>query len=138
METITIFIEEFAHIMLGLAEDGPLPPSKKNFYIELKDPSEKSVIVEMNEEVRQFIEHRGDAECAETDLRLIEVPHPLVEVMNKLAAELVLQNIKPTFISTFDWDYILIPADNLSDFEEIAKKHYQIEHKSIVNFWEKR
>lgn len=138
MDTITIFTEPFVHIMLGLAVDGPLPLNEKNFFIQMKDPSEKSVIMEMNEEVRQFIEHRGDPSYAETDLQLIEVPHPLVEVMNKLAAKLVLQNIKPTFISTFDWDYILIPADNLSDFEEIAKKHYQIEHKSIVNFWEKR
>lgn len=138
METITIFTEEFVHIMLGLAEDGPLPLNEKHFCIQMKDPSEKSVIMEVNEEVRRFIEHRGDAECAETDLRLIEVPHPVVEVMSKLAAELVLQNIKPTFISTFDWDYLLISAEDLQKFEEVAKKHYQIKHKSIVNFWEKK
>ena len=135
METITIFTEEFAHIMLGLAEDGPLPLNEKNFCIQIEDPSEKSVIMEVNTEVQKFIQHRGDPPYAETGLRLIKIQHPL-HLMNKLSADLIAQNIQLTFVSTFDWNYVLIPNENLHLFEEIAKKNYQIEHKSIVDFWE--
>ena len=137
MIELTIFTETFVHIMQRIpGRDLPFQaPNNEKFCIWLKDPSETSIVIELTDEIIELLEERRDPSFARENLRLIQIDQEEdlanLKVMSKISHQLIEQNIEVDFISTFDFDYLLIENAQLDKFVKIVSRSFKIKKETI-------